>query len=53
MTRIVNHPRLVHLPFVMETPGTEADDLSNMRRIRRLIRPENRPALPALPADLR
>ncbi len=53
MTRIVNHPRLVHLPFVMETPGTEADDLSNMRRIRRLIRPEVRPPLPALPADLR
>jgi len=53
MTRIVNHPRLVHLPFVMETPGAEADDVSNMRRIRRLIRPENRPPLPPLPADLR
>lgn len=53
MTRIVNHPRLVHLPFIMETPGTEADDVTNMRRIRRLIRPENRPPLPPLPEDLR
>lgn len=53
MGRIVNHPRLKHLPFIMETPGTEADDLSNMRRIRRLIRPENRPPLPPLPAELR
>ncbi|MGI5819930.1 MAG: deoxyribonuclease IV [Armatimonadota bacterium] len=53
MARIVNHPRLVHLPFVMETPGTEADDVTNMRRIRRLIRPQNRPPLPPLPADLR
>ncbi len=53
MARIVNHPRLVHLPFVMETPGTEADDVSNMRRIRRLIRTENRPPLPPLPAELR
>lgn len=53
MARIVNHPRLVHLPFIMETPGTEADDVTNMRRIRRLIRPENRPPLPPLPRDLR
>ncbi len=53
MARIVNHPRLIHLPFIMETPGTEADDVSNMRRIRRLIRPENRPPLPPLPHDLR
>jgi len=53
MSRIVNHPRLVHLPFIMETPGTEADDVSNMRRIRRLIRTENRPPIPPLPKDLR
>lgn len=52
MGRVVNHPRLTHLPFVMETPGTEADDVSNMRRIRRLIRPENRPPLPPRPPDL-
>lgn len=49
MARIVNHPNLVHLPFIMETPGTEADDLTNMRRIRRIIRPENRPPLPPPP----
>ena len=53
MARIANHPRLVHLPFVMETPGTEADDVSNMRRVRRIIRAENRPPLPPLPAELR
>lgn len=46
MARIVNHPALTHLPFIMETPGTEADDVTNMRRVRRLIRPENRPPLP-------
>jgi deoxyribonuclease-4 len=51
LTRIVNHPALVHLPFIMETPGTEADDLSNMRRLRRLIRPEHRPPLPPIPTD--
>jgi len=53
MARIVNHPALVHLPFIMETPGTQADDLTNMRRIRRLIRPEHRPPLPPLPRDMR
>jgi len=53
MARIVNHPALLHLPFIMETPGTQADDLSNMRRIRRLIRPEHRPHLPPVPAALR
>ena len=49
MARIVNHPRLRHLPYIMETPGTEADDLSNMRRIRRLLRPANRPPIPPVP----
>ncbi len=53
MARIVNHPRLVHLPFIMETPGTEANDVTNMRRIRRIIRSENRPPLPPLPEELR
>ncbi|MGC9319038.1 MAG: deoxyribonuclease IV [Armatimonadota bacterium] len=53
MARIVNHPALEHLPFIMETPGTEAEDLTNMRRIRRLIRPERRPPLPPLPDELR
>ncbi len=49
MARIVNHPRLRHLPYIMETPGTEADDVSNMRRIRRILTPDNRPPLPPLP----
>ena len=49
MARIVNHPRLRHLPYIMETPGTEGDDLSNMRRIRRLLRPANRPPIPPVP----
>ncbi len=49
MARIVNHPKLIHLPFIMETPGTEADDLTNMRRVRRIIRTENRPPLPPAP----
>ena len=53
MARIVNHPRLLNLPFIMETPGTESDDVTNMRRIRRIIRPENRPPLPPLPDELR
>ncbi len=47
---IVNHPRLRDMPFIMETPGTEADDLRNMRVIRRLINKEIRPSLP--PAGL-
>jgi len=49
MRRIVNHPRLRHLPYIMETPGSEEDDLANMRRIRRLLTPANRPPLPPLP----
>ncbi len=43
---IVNHPRLHELPFIMETPGTERDDLRNMRVIRRLISKAIRPPLP-------
>ncbi len=43
---IVNHPRLRDIPFIMETPGTEADDLRNMRAIRRLINKEIQPPLP-------
>ncbi len=53
MARIVNHPRLVHLPFIMETPGAEADDVTNMRRMRRIIGTENRPPIPPLPDELR
>jgi len=43
--RLVNHPRLKRLPFIMETPGTEADDKRNMRTLRRLLPPEERPPL--------
>ncbi len=53
MRRIVNHPRLRHLPYIMETPGSEEDDLANMRRIRRLLTPANRPPLPPLPDSTR
>lgn len=49
MRRLVNHPLLVSLPYIMETPGTEADDIANMRRIRRLLQPHHRPPLP--PSD--
>ena len=49
MRRIVNHPRLRHLPYIMETPGSEQDDLLNMRLIRRLLTPANRPSLPPVP----
>ena len=50
---IFTEPRLVHLPFIMETPkslGNEAglaDDLRNLRRVRRIIPKELRPPLPA------
>lgn len=37
LRRIVNHPRLAHLPLIMETPGTEADDRRNMRLLRKWL----------------
>ena len=37
LRRIVNHPRLSHLPLIMETPGTEEDDRRNMRYLRRWV----------------
>ena len=47
---ILTEPRLAHLPFIMETPKTPgndlADDLSNLRRVRRIIPKELRPPLP-------
>ncbi len=43
--RLLNHPRLKRLPFIMETPGTEEDDKRNMRTLRRLLPPEERPPL--------
>ncbi len=36
--QIVNHPKLSHLPAIMETPRhKEEDDIRNMERIRRLL----------------
>ena len=43
--RIVNHPRLREIPLIMETPGTAEDDRRNMRVLRRLLPPEERPPL--------
>ncbi len=49
---ILSEPRLRHLPFIMETPKTPgddlADDLANLRRLRRIIPREIRPPLPRL-----
>jgi len=46
---ILSEPRLRDLPFIMETPKTLgndlADDLSNLRRVRRLIPRQFRPPL--------
>lgn len=39
MKRIVNHPKLKHLPFILETPKkTEGDDLMNLITVRELRR---------------
>ena len=43
--RIVNHPRLREVSLIMETPGTAEDDRRNMRVLRRLLPPEERPPL--------
>lgn len=37
MTRIINHPKLRNLPFILETPKkTETDDMLNLNTVRRL-----------------
>ncbi len=37
MKRIINHPRLRDLPFILETPKrTEGDDIRNLNTVRRL-----------------
>jgi deoxyribonuclease-4 len=37
MQRIVNHPKLKNIPFILETPKTsEADDLMNLKTVRKL-----------------
>jgi deoxyribonuclease IV len=47
---ILTEARLAHLPFIMETPKTPgndlADDLGNLRRVRRIIPRHLRPPLP-------
>lgn len=47
---ITSHEKLRHLPFIMETPKEHktavADDLRNLRALRRLIPPDIRPSLP-------
>ena len=38
MARIVNHPRLKHLPFILETPkDTPKDDPRNLATVRKLV----------------
>ena len=50
---ILTEPSLMHLPFIMETPKSPgndaglADDLRNLRRVRRIIPKHLRPPLPA------
>lgn len=46
---ILNEPRLVDSPFIMETPSSEEWDARNLRALRAAVRPEARPPLPAPP----
>ena len=40
---IVNHPKLAHLPFILETPVDDScDDVCNLRAFRSLISPQRR-----------
>jgi len=40
MKRIINHPRLKNVAFIMETPKeTDADDRRNIKTVKRLLRP--------------
>jgi deoxyribonuclease-4 len=46
--RIVNHPKLRDVPFILETPKTsEADDRRNLSAVRKLVRARRRSALTA------
>ncbi|MFC1576740.1 deoxyribonuclease IV [Candidatus Omnitrophota bacterium] len=39
MRRIITHPKLNHLPFIMETPKKDpSDDIRNMKKARALLR---------------
>lgn len=50
MKVILTHPQLRDLPFIMETPKDDQsaleDDLTNLRRVRRILPSEIRPPLP-------
>ena len=36
--RLLNHPRIAALPWILETPGeTDADDLANLRTVLGLV----------------
>ena len=52
---VLSHPLLAQMPLVMETPKQVKheleDDLTNLRRVRRLIPKAMRPPLPSLPAE--
>lgn len=51
---IVNHPLLRDLPMIMETPEASLDaDLSNLRALRRCIRPEYRTRIRPAPKPRR
>jgi len=40
MKRIINHPKLRHAAFILETPKeSDADDRRNLRTVKRLLRP--------------
>ena len=45
--RIVNHPRLKDIPFILETPKiTEAEDRRNLATVRRLVKAPGQPRRP-------
>ncbi|HCU36788.1 MAG TPA: endonuclease [Armatimonadetes bacterium] len=52
---VLSHPLLAEMPFIMETPKRVKheleDDLTNLRRVRKLIPIAMRPPLPALPGE--
>lgn len=52
---VLSHPLLAQMPFIMETPKQAKheleNDLTNLRRVRRLIPGAVRPPLPALPGE--
>ncbi len=54
MRAVLEHPRLAHLPFYLETPGMDTGfDKVNMDRVRALIAGRDLPRLPARAFDRR